>query len=47
MASPRPQALMSVTLQQPPQTNRDLGRFWILVCRQTLTETSDQWAVEI
>ncbi len=47
MASHQPQALASTTNQQPPQLNRDLGRFWILVCRQALTETNDQWAIEV
>jgi len=47
MASHQPQALASTTNQQPPQLNRDLGRFWILVCRQALTESNDQWAIEV
>lgn len=47
MASPRPQALASATNQQPRQLNRDLGRFWILMCRQALTETNDRWAIEV
>ncbi|HJM00095.1 MAG: hypothetical protein QF696_05385 [Acidimicrobiales bacterium] len=47
MASPRPQALTCATHEQLSQLNRDLSRFWILVCRQALTETNDQWAIEI
>jgi hypothetical protein len=47
MASRQPQALTSVTGEQLSQPNRDLGRFWILVCRQTLAETTDQWTIEI
>ena len=33
--------------EQPSRPNRDLSRFWILVCRQTLAETTDQWVIEI
>ncbi len=47
MASHQPQALVSTTDQQRPVLNRDLGRFWILMCRQALTETNDQWDIEI
>ena len=47
MASPRPQALTSAPHEQLSQLNRDLSRFWILVCRQALAETTEQWAIEI
>jgi len=47
MASPQPQALTSMTHEQLSQLNRDLSRFWILVCRQALADTNDQWAIEI